>query len=63
MQQITDFVQTAVAEPEVILAGNSLGGYLAVLATVRSKKVKGVMLMNATPFWGWIPNESKRLRA
>jgi pimeloyl-ACP methyl ester carboxylesterase len=36
--------------------GNSLGGYLAVqLAALHPEIVRGVVLMNATPFWGFKP--------
>lgn len=42
----------APAEP-VYVVGNSLGGYLAVsLAAARPDLVKGLVLLNATPFWG-----------
>ncbi|CAJ1364924.1 unnamed protein product [Effrenium voratum] len=64
VQQIKDFISQLVAEPKVILAGNSLGGYLTVLATAfmedsTLQRIKGVALLNATPFWGWIPNRAK----
>ena len=72
VQQIASFIAEKVEEPKVILAGNSLGGYLAVLATAlmseakvaKSKnesveRIKGVALINATPFWGWIPSKLK----
>ena len=67
-ERVSDF-----EEHKVILAGNSLGGYLAVLATAlmseasevsKSKnesveRIKGIALINATPFWGWIPSKLK----
>ena len=63
VNQIADFIE-GIPEKKVILAGNSLGGYLAVLATAcmskeTLKRIEGVALINATPFWGWIPNKSK----
>lgn len=64
VKQIADFISEFVTESKVILAGNSLGGYLAVLATASMSpetvaRIEGVALINATPFWGWIPNKSK----
>ncbi len=73
VEQIATFISECVVERNVILAGNSLGGYLAVLATALMEKmekasvpsnesverIKGIALINATPFWGWIPSKSK----
>ena len=52
--QIEHFVETIVGAPERLhVAGNSLGGYLAVyLAATSPDLVAGLFLLNATPFWG-----------
>ncbi|GAQ85781.1 putative alpha/beta hydrolase fold containing-protein [Klebsormidium nitens] len=58
--QIEAFLATVVKEP-VYLLGNSLGGYLAVsLAARRPDLVKGVCLVNATPFWAFIPSPKSK---
>lgn len=45
-----------IGEP-VFIVGNSLGGYVSLyLAACNPKLVKGVTLLNATPFWGFLPN-------
>ncbi|CAE7763934.1 PPH [Symbiodinium necroappetens] len=64
VEQVKDFIAECVEESNVIIGGNSLGGYLTVLATATMNtrllgRIKGVFLLNATPFWGWIPNRSK----
>ena len=52
-EQIVEFIETVVRLGPVYIAGNSLGGYLAVMvASRRPDLVKGLFLMNATPFWG-----------
>ena len=39
------------------MVGNSLGGYVALyFAACNPELVKGVTLLNATPFWGFLPN-------
>eukprot|EP01024_Parvocaulis_polyphysoides_P073072 TRINITY_DN9365_c0_g3_i1.p1 TRINITY_DN9365_c0_g3~~TRINITY_DN9365_c0_g3_i1.p1 ORF type:complete len:455 (+),score=75.50 TRINITY_DN9365_c0_g3_i1:22-1365(+) len=55
-EQLRDFVEEVVKEP-VYVVGNSLGGYLAVcLSALHPELCKGVILLNATPFWGFGPN-------
>lgn len=45
-----------IGEP-VYIAGNSLGGFVALyFAACNPHLVKGVTLLNATPFWGFLPN-------
>ncbi|KAG2483341.1 hypothetical protein HYH03_017789 [Edaphochlamys debaryana] len=54
-RQLEDFLEQVVGEPAYV-AGNSLGGYLAVmLAARRPDLVRGVVLLNATPFWAFRP--------
>lgn len=54
--QVRDFVQEVIREP-VYVVGNSLGGYVALyFAACNPTLVKGVTLLNATPFWGFLPN-------
>jgi len=57
--QIEHFVETIVGAPErLYVAGNSLGGYLALyLAATRPDLVRGLFLLNATPFWGFNPSD------
>ncbi|CAN1822884.1 Pheophytinase, chloroplastic [Linum perenne] len=57
--QVRYFVQEVIGEP-VYVVGNSLGGYVALyLAATHPELVKGVTLLNATPFWGILPNPGK----
>lgn len=45
-----------IGEP-VYIVGNSLGGFVALyFAACNPHLVKGVTLLNATPFWGFLPN-------
>lgn len=45
-----------IGEP-VYVVGNSLGGFVALyLAACDPQIAKGVTLLNATPFWGLLPN-------
>ncbi|KAK9125201.1 hypothetical protein Scep_014047 [Stephania cephalantha] len=45
-----------IGEP-VYIVGNSLGGFVALyFAACNPQLVKGVTLLNATPFWGFLPN-------
>ena len=45
-----------IGEP-VYVVGNSLGGFVALyFAACNPHLVKGVTLLNATPFWGFLPN-------
>lgn len=55
-EQVQDFVEQVIGEP-VYVVGNSLGGYVALyFAACNPQLVKGVTLLNATPFWGFLPN-------
>ena len=39
------------------IVGNSLGGYVGTyFAATSPELVKGVALLNATPFWAFLPN-------
>ncbi|KAJ6777592.1 PHEOPHYTINASE CHLOROPLASTIC [Salix koriyanagi] len=50
------FVEEVIGEP-VYVVGNSLGGFVALyFAASNPQLVKGVTLLNATPFWGFLPN-------
>ncbi|KAF8068342.1 hypothetical protein HT031_002031 [Scenedesmus sp. PABB004] len=54
-EQLLHFIEEKVGEP-VYIAGNSLGGFLAVnLAARHPEAVKGVVLLNSTPFWSSRP--------
>ncbi|GFR43641.1 hypothetical protein Agub_g4742, partial [Astrephomene gubernaculifera] len=54
-RQLEAFLEQCVGEPAVVV-GNSLGGYLAVmLAARRPDLVRGLVLLNATPFWAFRP--------
>ncbi|EKX34080.1 pheophytinase [Guillardia theta CCMP2712] len=51
-QEVIDFIEQIVQRP-CYVAGNSLGGYLAVMtASSRPELTKGLLLLNATPIWG-----------
>lgn len=51
-----------IGEP-VYIAGNSLGGFVALyFAACNPHLVKGVTLLNATPFWGFLPNPTRSPR-
>ncbi|XAR63487.1 hypothetical protein NMG60_11023440 [Bertholletia excelsa] len=57
--QVQYFIEEVIKEPAYIV-GNSLGGYVAVyFAACKPQLVKGVTLLNATPFWGFLPNATK----
>ncbi|XP_027353923.1 pheophytinase, chloroplastic isoform X2 [Abrus precatorius] len=57
--QVRYFVEEVIGEP-VYVVGNSLGGYVALyFAALNPHLVKGVTLLNATPFWGFLPNPIK----
>ncbi|KAK9154820.1 hypothetical protein Sjap_002300 [Stephania japonica] len=50
------FLSSVIGEP-VYVVGNSLGGFVALyFAACNPQLVKGVTLLNATPFWGFLPN-------
>ncbi|KAF8651362.1 hypothetical protein HU200_063620 [Digitaria exilis] len=54
--QVQRFVEEVICEP-VYIVGNSLGGFVALYFAASSPHlVKGVTLLNATPFWGFFPN-------
>ncbi|XP_052171032.1 pheophytinase, chloroplastic [Diospyros lotus] len=54
--QVQYFIKEVIKEP-VYVVGNSLGGYVALyFAACNPELVKGVTLLNATPFWGFLPN-------
>ncbi|XP_051147290.1 pheophytinase, chloroplastic-like [Andrographis paniculata] len=54
--QIHYFVEEVIKEP-VYLVGNSLGGFMALYcAACYPHLVKGITLLNATPFWAFLPN-------
>ncbi|XP_047338017.1 pheophytinase, chloroplastic-like [Impatiens glandulifera] len=57
--QVQYFIEEVIKEP-VYIVGNSLGGYVALyLAACNPELVKGVTLLNATPFWGFLPNPTR----
>lgn len=54
--QVQYFIEEVIGEP-VYVVGNSLGGFVALyFAACNPRLVKGVTLLNATPFWGFLPN-------
>lgn len=54
--QVRHFIEQVIGEP-VYIVGNSLGGFVALyFAACNPQLVKGVTLLNATPFWGFLPN-------
>eukprot|EP00775_Hariotina_reticulata_P005832 gene5832-6073_t len=54
-EQLHHFITDKIGEP-VYIAGNSLGGYLATnLAARNPDVVRGLVLLNATPFWSQRP--------
>ncbi|TKY67950.1 Pheophytinase [Spatholobus suberectus] len=58
-EQVRYFIEEVIREP-VYIVGNSLGGYVALYSAARNPHlVKGVTLLNATPFWGFLPNPTK----
>lgn len=60
--QVQRFVEEVIGEP-VYVVGNSLGGYVALcFAASTPELVKGVALLNATPFWGFLPNPTRNPR-
>ena len=59
--QLESFLEKVVQE-KALLAGNSLGGFLAAcVAARRPDLVAGVCLLNAAPFWGFFPRFLQRL--
>ncbi|KAK9283755.1 hypothetical protein L1049_012005 [Liquidambar formosana] len=60
--QVRYFIEEVIGEP-VYIVGNSLGGFVALyFAACNPQLVKGVTLLNATPFWGFLPNPSRSPR-
>ncbi|KZV31980.1 pheophytinase, chloroplastic [Dorcoceras hygrometricum] len=60
--QVRYFIEEVIKEP-VYLVGNSLGGFVALyFAASHPELVKGVTLLNATPFWGFLPNPARSPR-
>lgn len=59
ISQITEFateVMGASSEQPTYIAGNSLGGLLAVyMGAMHADLVRGLVLLNATPFWSFRP--------
>ncbi|MFS7940680.1 putative alpha/beta hydrolase-1 [Helianthus anomalus] len=61
-EQVAYFIQEVIKEP-IYIVGNSLGGYVALyFAACNPHLVKGVTLLNATPFWGFFPNPTRNPR-
>lgn len=61
-EQVKYFIEEVIKEP-VYIVGNSLGGYVALyFAACNPHLVKGVTLLNATPFWGFLPNPKRSPR-
>lgn len=52
--QIEHFIETYIGEPAYIV-GNSLGGFLALNVAQRPDLCKGLILLNATPYWAFQP--------
>ncbi|XP_077210715.1 pheophytinase [Tasmannia lanceolata] len=60
--QVCDFIEQVIGEP-VYVVGNSLGGFVSLYFGACSPQlVKGVTLLNATPFWGFLPNPTRSPR-
>ncbi|KAL9272470.1 Pheophytinase, chloroplastic-like protein, partial [Drosera capensis] len=58
-EQVQSFIEQVIGEP-VYIVGNSLGGFVALyFAAYNPELVRGVTLLNATPFWGFLPNPDK----
>ncbi|CAN0015657.1 unnamed protein product [Pylaiella littoralis] len=52
-EQVRAFIDEVIGEPAYV-AGNSLGGFIAAnLAANHPRAVRGLALMNATPFWAF----------
>lgn len=59
---IRHIILQVIGEP-VYVVGNSLGGFVATyFAAYNPELVKGVTLLNATPFWGFLPNPTRSPR-
>ena len=59
LRQLVEFsidVMGASSSQPIVVVGNSLGGFLAVqMAAQHPHLVKGICLLNATPFWSFLP--------
>ncbi|KAG0616962.1 hypothetical protein M758_5G155500 [Ceratodon purpureus] len=54
--QVHAFIEKVIGGP-VYIVGNSLGGYVGTyFAATNPELVKGIALLNATPFWAFTPN-------
>lgn len=54
--QLIAFIEHVLPHERVFLAGNSLGGLLAAsVASVRPDLLRGLLLLNAAPFWTHLP--------
>jgi pimeloyl-ACP methyl ester carboxylesterase len=71
--QVVHFLTTVVRPDDggAYLAGNSLGGYVAAVVAATETEtntntpralVKGLLLLNATPFWAFAPSETSSRR-
>ncbi|KAK6928806.1 Alpha/beta hydrolase fold-1 [Dillenia turbinata] len=57
--QVCHFIQEVIGEP-VYIVGNSIGGFVALyFSACNPQLVHGVTLLNAAPFWGFLPNPVK----
>uniref|UniRef100_A0A7I4D1T7 AB hydrolase-1 domain-containing protein n=1 Tax=Physcomitrium patens TaxID=3218 RepID=A0A7I4D1T7_PHYPA len=57
--QVHAFIEKVIGGP-VYIVGNSLGGYVgSYFAATNPELVKGVTLLNATPFWAFTPNSRR----
>lgn len=58
-EQIISFIRDVIGRP-VYISGNSLGGFLATTVAARHYEwIRGVVLLNSTPFWSFAPNRKK----
>lgn len=58
-EQVITFIREVIGQP-CYIAGNSLGGFLATaVAAQYPDMVKGVILLNSTPFWSFAPSRKK----
>jgi len=59
--QVEEFLRDVVGKKSYV-CGNSLGGYLATYVSATSPElVRGLVLMNATPFWAFVPNDESSI--
>jgi pimeloyl-ACP methyl ester carboxylesterase len=56
VEQVEHFLLTHAGGGPVYLAGNSLGGLVAINVAAKNPALaRGLILLNATPFWGFVP--------